>query len=226
MTEDRGDRGVGGSKLVAAIGIILGIIPLALVVVADLDLESQAIFAGVCLLLLLILNRFEGRGVTLVLVILSVVISSRYIWWRITDTLVFDTWVEAILGAGLLAAEMYAWIVLLLGYLQTAWPLERKPEPLPEDTSVWPTVDLYIPTYNEPLSVVRITVLGALSIDYPQDKLRVWLLDDGRREEFRQFADEAGCGYITRDNNLHAKAGNLNNALKHTDGDLIAIFDS
>src|SRR3546814_13557414 len=65
-----------------------------------------------------------------------------------------------------------------------------------------------------------------MSIDYPQDKLRVWLLDDGRRGEFRQFAEEAGCGYITRDHNAHAKAGNLNNALKHTAGDLLAIFDS
>lgn len=222
----RGGGGAGGSKLIATIGIILAMIPLALVVVADLDLESQAIFAGVCLLLLFILSRFEGRGITLVLVILSITVSSRYIWWRFTDTLVFETWIEAVLGAGLLAAEMYAWIVLILGYLQTAWPLERKPEPLPEDTSLWPTVDLYVPTYNEPLALVRITVLGAMSIDYPSDKLRVWLLDDGRREEFRQFAEEAGCGYITRDNNAHAKAGNLNNALKHTDGELIAIFDS
>ena len=117
-------------------------------------------------------------------------------------------------------------MVLLLSYLQTAWPLERKPEPLPDDLSLWPTVDVYVPTYNEPLNVVRITVLGALNIDYPRDKMRVFLLDDGRREEFREFAAEAGVGYITRDNNLHAKAGNLNAALKHTDGELIAIFDS
>src|SRR3546814_1210412 len=160
--EDGGVRGVASaSKLLVAIGVVLGLIPLVLLIVADLDLESQAIFAGVGLLLLLVLSRFEGRGVTLVLVILSITVSSRYIWWRFTDTLVFDTWVEAVLGAGLLAAEMYAWIVLLLGYLQTAWPLERKPEPLPEDTSLWPTVDLYVPTYHEPLSDRKSTRLNS-----------------------------------------------------------------
>src|SRR3546814_3942046 len=110
--EDGGDRGgAGASKLLVAIGVVLGLIPLVLVIVADLDLESQAIFAGVCLLLLLVLSRFEGRGVTLVLVILSITVSSRYIWWQFTDTLVFDTWVEAVLRSELLAAEMYAWIV-------------------------------------------------------------------------------------------------------------------
>ncbi|RJF87933.1 glycosyltransferase [Oleomonas cavernae] len=55
--------------------------------------------------------------------------------------------------------------------------------------------------------------------------MKVFLLDDGRREEFREFAAEAGVGYIIRPDNLHAKAGNLNNAMQETSGELIAIFD-
>ncbi len=97
---------------------------------------------------------------------------------------------------------------------------------MPEDLSAWPTVDLFIPTYNEPLSIVQNTVFGALSIDYPADKLKIYILDDGRREEFRAFAEALGVGYITRDNNIHAKAGNLNHALGLTDGELLALFDS
>ena len=34
-----------------------------------------------------------------------------------------------------------------------------------------------------------------------------------------------GVGYITRDNNRHAKAGNINHALQLTDGEFIAMFD-
>ena len=97
---------------------------------------------------------------------------------------------------------------------------------MPEDLGLWPTVDLFIPTYNEPLAVVQNTVFGALSVDYPPDKLRIYILDDGRREEFREFAEAIGVGYITRDNNIHAKAGNLNHALGLTDGELLALFDS
>ena len=48
----------------------------------------------------------------------------------------------------------------------------------------WPHVDVLIPTYNEPLDVVRYTALGALNIDWPADKLHVYILDDGRRKEF------------------------------------------
>ena len=125
----------------------------------------------------------------------------------------------------LLAAETYAWVVLILGYIQTCWPLERQPAQMPRDTRLWPTVDLLIPTYNEDLSVVRGTVYAALGIDWPQDKLRIYILDDGKRENFRQFAADVGVGYITRADNRHAKAGNLNHALSRIDGELVAIFD-
>ncbi len=74
----------------------------------------------------------------------------------------------------------------------------------------WPAVDLLIPTYNEPLSVVKYTALAAMNIDWPAGKLNVYILDDGNREDFRRFAEEAGIGYITRDDNQHAKAGNIN----------------
>eukprot|EP01036_Dinobryon_divergens_P015997 gene15997-21678_t len=122
-------------------------------------------------------------------------------------------------------AELYAFVVLLLGYVQTAWPLERKPVPLPEDPAEWPTIDLFIPTYNEALSVVRSTVLAAQSIDWPRDKIKIFVLDDGRREEFRVFCEDVGVTHVTRDNNRHAKAGNINAALKNTTGEFVAIFD-
>src|SRR5262249_19837975 len=92
--------------------------------------------------------------------------------------------------------------------------------------SRWPSVDVFIPTYNEPLSVVRATVLASLAMDYPAGQMKVFILDDGRRKEFRDFAAEAGVGYISRSDNAHAKAGNINHALQQTTGDYVAIFDS
>ncbi|MGS8546825.1 glycosyltransferase, partial [Salmonella enterica] len=84
------------------------------------------------------------------------------------------------------------------------------------DTDSWPTVDVYIPTYNEPLTVVSPAVLAAKSMDWPADKLRVYLLDDGSREEFARFADAVGVGYLTREEHRYAKAGNINHALALT----------
>ena len=30
-------------------------------------------------------------------------------------------------GTGLIVAEIYAWVVLVLGFIQTIWPLQRRP---------------------------------------------------------------------------------------------------
>ena len=68
-------------------------------------------------------------------------------------------------------------------------------------------------------------MLAAQCIDYPRDKINIYLLDDGKRREFAVFAADVGVGYITRNDNNHAKAGNLNHAMKLTQGELICVFD-
>lgn len=217
---------LGGLRSVARLLLIVAAAAvLALAVSTPLDLHGQLVFAATCFLALLVLRRVPGRGATLAMIVLSVVASLRYMWWRITDTLDFSGWVDGFFGTGLVIAEMYALVVLLLGYFQTAWPLARKSAPLPHDLAEWPTVDVLIPSYNEPLSVVRQTVFAAMGLDWPSSRLRIYLLDDGRRAEFRAFCEETGVHYLDRPDNAHAKAGNINAALKKTDGDLIAIFD-
>jgi len=176
-------------------------------------------------LVTLLVRQLSGYGPGVIMITLSLVASSRYIWWRFTQTLDFESRTEAALGIGLLLAECYTWLNMVMGYIQNARPLRRKPATLPDDRSTWPTVDIYIPTYNEPLKVVKPTVLAALSLDWPADKLNVYILDDGRREMFREFAAECGAQYLIRPNNFHAKAGNLNHALTLTKGEFIAIFD-
>ncbi len=215
-----------GQNLVLGVLLVAGLFLLGIVVVTPLDLVSQVLFALLTVTVMFLIKGHTSRGVTLILISLSIVVSTRYIWWRLTETLQFVSPIEAFLGMGLIAAELYAWLALVLGYIQTAWPLNRPPVAMPEDLAEWPTVDLLIATYNEPLSIVQTTVFGALSVDYPPEKLRIYILDDGRREEFREFAEALGVGYITRDNNIHAKAGNLNHALGLTDGALLALFDS
>ena len=214
------------ARAVDALCGILGGAMLILVATIPLDPRQQAVLAVASFVVFLLANRLKGRVVSVFLVMLSLATSLRYIVWRITDTLDFASFAEFALGAGLALAEIYAITVLVLGYIQTLWPLDRKPLPLPEDVAQWPTVDIYIPTYNEAMSIVRATVLGAMAIDWPPSKMRVWLLDDGRREEFRVFAAECGIGYLTRPDNAHAKAGNLNSAMRHTDAEFIAVFDS
>ncbi len=199
----------------------------------DLTWPQQTILGLLTVFLAIWMDRSSTSYlVTLTLMFVSCYSTFRYGFWRFSTTLAyfFDpavkwTPLNFFFIWLLVAAEAYAFIILFLGYMQTLWPLRRTPVPLPDDPNDWPCVDLLIPSYNEPLNVVRYTALAAMNIDWPSDKLSVWILDDGKREEFRNFAEEAGIGYMTRDDNKHAKAGNINRALKRLTAPYVTIFD-
>lgn len=208
--------------------LLAALVAAYMIVATPLPLEWQALCAVGMVAAILLMRRVRSRPMLIAMMVLSLLASSRYLYWRITQTLPVgpqhDAW-DLFLASGLLLAELYAYVILLFGFLQTAWPLGRKPVPLPADDRLWPVVDIFIPSYNEPLKVVRPTVLAALSLDWPRDKLRVHVLDDGRREDFRRFCEQVGVAHITRPDNKHAKAGNINAALKKTNGEFVAIFD-
>jgi cellulose synthase (UDP-forming) len=154
------------------------------------------------------------------IVFLSCFASMRYFYWRVTSTLELDRAADAVVSVLLLAAETYGLLVLFLGYFQTIEMRKRAPMP----PRRFPTVDVFIPTYNEGEEIVRRTVIGALAMDYPHKT--VYVLDDGKRPHIAKMAAELGCEYMTRPDNKHAKAGNLNHALGKTHGEFVAIFDA
>ncbi len=169
----------------------------------------------------------------LLLVWLSVVTTLRYFYYRTVYTLNLDGWVNGFFSLLLYAAEIYAIGTLVLAYFQTLKLRQRQSVDISAiATDQMPKVDVYIPTYNEDVEIVRKTALAALAIDYPTDKKQVYVLDDGRAPKYRnrrrqlhQMCAELGCTLLTRDNNEHAKAGNINTALNRTQGDLILILD-
>ncbi|WP_186456022.1 UDP-forming cellulose synthase catalytic subunit [Nitrospirillum pindoramense] len=195
------------------------------VVVTPLYLKAQVALGVAAVLMLLVLYGRRSREVSVLLCVTSSIYTARYLWWRMTDTLVLSHPAEGLFSILLFLAEIYAGLGMALGYVQSVWPLGRTPAPLPDDIAAWPTVDILIPTYNEPLEIVRQAIWAAQDIDWPADKMRIYVLDDGNRREFKEFAARNGVGYLTRSDNRHAKAGNLNAALARTDGELVAVFD-
>ncbi len=187
-------------------------------------------------------ERFKKPPLRIVFVTACFFLTLRYAIWRTTETLVYTGPLDFIAMMALYLAEMYAMTVHTLGIFTNIWPLENKIMPLPADSSLYPTVDVFIPTYNEPPDIVKITAMASLNIDYPKDKLKVFILDDGataakrsapgtskeaweRHYELKRLADRLGIGYITREKNLSAKAGNLTHALTHTHCELVLILD-
>ncbi|MEM7553175.1 MAG: glycosyltransferase [Cyanobacteria bacterium P01_A01_bin.84] len=153
----------------------------------------------------------------------------RYIFWRSLSTLNLSTPLNGVFSLGLFFLEM---LVLLSSTIQLFLMLnikDRRQETNENNIAVangsfTPSVDIFIPTYNEPAFILRRTIIGCQALEY--ENKNIYLLDDTRRQEMRALAEELGCEYITRPHNRHAKAGNLNHAIPKTEGKLIVVFDA
>ncbi|MGG3800757.1 glycosyltransferase family 2 protein [Metabacillus fastidiosus] len=156
-----------------------------------------------------------------VLIILSLLVSWIYIGWRFLYTL--PTGWALIAGLTLVTVELILIIQSTLNYIILFKPTKYAKSELPK---VLPTVDIFIATYNESSDVLTRTILGCKNIEYDKEKMNIWLCDDGRRAEARKLAEKLGIKYLDRPTNEHAKAGNLNNAMAYTNGELVVTLDA
>lgn len=143
----------------------------------------------------------------------------RYLLWRSLTTLNVSDPLDGVFSIGLFLLEIFFLLTNILQLFLMLWVKDRRAEANRLAIDVvegrfTPSVDILIPTYNEPAYILKRTVIGCQALDYAHKK--IYLLDDTRREEIRHLAEELGCEYITRPNNRHAKAGNLNHALAYT----------
>ncbi|MEB3215509.1 MAG: UDP-forming cellulose synthase catalytic subunit [Nostocales cyanobacterium 94392] len=240
---------VGVKSFKWLIGLIL-IFSLPLIV-TPLEVWQQAVVAVFLIIFGQLVVRAEkdesspeiSHYYHLFMVWLSLVTTTRYLFYRSSYTLNFNSWVNSIACIVLFIAELYAILTLVLAYFQTLKLKERQPINLAQiPLAEWFSVDIYIPTYNEEIEIVRKTALAAASCEYARGKKKVYILDDGRpekyreddarhkkfaarREELKKMCAELGCIHLTRDNNNHAKAGNINHAFGKTTGDLVLILD-
>ena len=169
----------------------------------------------------------------------------HYLYWRGTETLPLEANLATLIfGIALFLTECYCFLISLLSYINNINPTHRESIPLPADFSTLPHVDIFIPTYDEEIHIVSPTLIAATQLHYPKEKLHVYLLDDGgtlekcqsknklsaahalqRATELKELAKKFGATYLTRERNISAKAGNINHALKNSNGELVAIFD-
>lgn len=153
----------------------------------------------------------------------------RYFWWRSHYTLNLSDSINGIFSISLFLMELILiispfWQSILMLKIKNRKPQADKMSEAVKEGIYQPTVDILIPSYNEPLEVVKRTIVGCQEIEYNRKK--IYLLDDGDREEIKQLCQELNCYYLTRENHLYAKAGNLNHALTKTNGELIVVFDA
>lgn len=150
------------------------------------------------------------------LAVLTLGWNAAYLVWRVGWS-----WDGAnpVMWALLLVCEVYG--VSALSVL--AWFSWRRPDQTRPPATPGRTVDVYVCTFDEPVAVLRATLTGCRRIAYPHT---TYLLDDGRRPEMAALAEEFGAIYLTRPDNRHAKAGNVNHALRRSGGELVFTLDA
>ncbi len=174
------------------------------------------------------------EGIWQFLAVIVMTLGAWYLWWRWTESLNPDALWYAI---PLLVAETASYFGLGL-FVFNLWKVkdyEQLPPPANFNEVVRPDhaedrpikVDVFFPTYNEEVELVRLSLRDAKKVTYPHPiELKIFVLDDGKRPAMRQVAEEEGVGYITRSSNIGFKAGNLRNAMEQTHGDFIVICDA
>ena len=177
-------------------------------------------------------NNTVVRSATIVV---GLVLGWRYMSWRISDTIpsadnpvdflsgVLFTAVETLTMIGATASQLF-----LTRTRNRIAEADRNVQQLLAEP-VLPLVDVLICTYNEDESILERTIVGSLALTYPN--FRIWVCDDGRRGWLKDLCEKHGVGYMTRSDNAHAKAGNINAALKKLAAldrkpDFISILDA
>lgn len=207
--------------------------------------QVQLSIATIATLILMSWLRPSGGPFRSFVALLIIFTSTRYMVWRVTETLPTDSFLSITGGMLLLGAETYGYILLLLSTFLSVDVHKRAPRPAPVSALVSPAVDILIPSYNEPDDLLEVTLTAALSVNYPAGRVKVYLLDDGgtlakraqpdpakaaeaeaRHVRLKEICARLGAHYLTREKNDHAKAGNINSALEQVSGELVLILDA
>jgi cellulose synthase (UDP-forming) len=189
---------------------------------------------GSCLVILPLLQRSSTMARSLMAGI-SFVLLVRYFVWRVTQTLPPPGFTaDCFVGYPFALAEAASLAAVCLSLLFLSRTIDRSVEVTAAvrrgtGAAPAPLIDVFICTYNEEKAILERTIIGATGLDY--GNYRVWILDDGRRLWLKRLTEDLGCRYLTRPDNRHAKAGNINHALQHVAGlrerpEFISILDA
>jgi cellulose synthase (UDP-forming) len=226
--------------LLAALALFLALMPA--------DTEAQCLMSVIGLGAVIALSQRASEDPNdwrrAAILLTGIFLSLRYMLWRSLYTMQLSDTLSTLAAWLLYSAEIYAFTIFVLGIFVNFYPLRRARLRLrPGDDA--PTLDIYVPSYNESPELLEVTLRCCLAVRYPAGKKKIYLLDDGgteakrndanvkrrnqaiaRRHTLLALCERLGCHYLTRDRNDHAKAGNINAAFHRTDGELLLILDA
>jgi cellulose synthase/poly-beta-1,6-N-acetylglucosamine synthase-like glycosyltransferase len=121
--------------------------------------------------------------------------------------------------------SVYIQIFFLITFLEKKRHIVHNPENL--KLKYYPTVAIAVPVYNEEKTILK-TVKSLLSLDYPKDKIKIYIVDDGSKDNtwkiVQEFIDNPNIVLIKKENGGKHTAVNL--AIDKTDAEFFGCLDS
>ena len=145
----------------------------------EVDLEGGKTTAPVLPPIHIPLLSSWGEIVRRLLFVACIIAGVAYVVLRWYSAITSKAW----LGLPIVISETLCVLWGLMEMYVTWRPVKRAGRDLRvvmPDSHQWPTVDVFIPCYTEPVSVVKGTTQAALRLIYPSHKLHVYVLDDGK----------------------------------------------
>ena len=206
--------------------LLLCIVLMYLMMSIGLSFNSQVVFSVLFICTAAYVRRYAGMLMTLVLVAMAVIASTRYLYWRFDATLTPDFSPDFLFGFYFFAAECHLALLVFTGLVQSIWPLKRATAALPDALDEWPTIDVFILCDDQPYKAIQLTTMAADKLDWPKKKLKIYLIDGVQRDDLYALAVLIGAHYLPHADESGSHAGFINQSLPSTNGQLIAVFES
>ena len=120
---------------------------------------------------------------------------------------------------------LYMEVFFLVTFSEERLKMAKKPEN--EELSFYPSTTIVVPCWNEESTVVK-TIHSLLALNYPKDKLNIFIVDDGSTDNtwnvIQQFKDNPQVTLIKKENGGKHTAVNL--AIQKSTSDLIGCLDA
>lgn len=120
---------------------------------------------------------------------------------------------------------VYVQVFFLVTFIEKRKKIVKHPEYL--ELNYYPTVTIAVPVYNEESTIIK-TIQSLLSLNYPKNKLKIYIVDDGSKDDtwsvIQEFKDNTNITLLKKVNGGKHTAVNL--ALEKTDTEFFGCLDS
>lgn len=131
---------------------------------------------------------------------------------------------------------LYYWSItfvslyLIIFWLLTLLDKESAEKLIPKKIAKFPLVSITIPAYNEEKRIWK-TMKSVIDLDYPKNKIELFVMDDGSKDETKKVVEEFIKKYKNFNIKLISKSNRgkgavLNEALGLSKGEYFVVFDA